>query len=71
MLASLVLALVMSCNEEERRGVCTACCDPNGDKICKGDFSEDMCADYNKRKVDGYDWIFSEGLTTCPPPGPN
>lgn len=61
----LVLLLSVSCKEEEKTGVCMACCDANGDKICKGKFTEKMCADYNKNHVDGFDWTFSEGFPYC------
>ena len=65
----LILPLLFSCKEEVKSGMCTACCDADGNIICKGSTSE-MCADYNKRKVDGHDWTFSEGIVMCPPPKP-
>ncbi len=60
-LTSIILLLSISCKEEEKTGVCTACCD----KICKGNFTEKMCADYNRNHVDGFDWTFSEGFPYC------
>ena len=67
----LILSLLFSCKEEEKSGVCTACCDAIGNSLCKGNFTNEMCADYNKRKVDGYDWTFSEGSTVCLPNKPS
>ena len=65
----LILSLLFSCKDEVKSGICTACCDAAGNQICKGGTSE-MCADYNKRKVDGHDWTFSEGINVCPPLSP-
>ena len=39
----IVLTLSISCKEEERMGVCTACCDSSGKEVCKGDVT-DKCA---------------------------
>lgn len=69
--ATVIFLITISCKEEERKGVCTACCDSNGDNICMGNFTDEMCTDYNKKKVGGHDWTFTEGLTNCPPSGPN
>ncbi len=63
----IVLSLAISCKEEERRGVCTACCDSNGNQVCKGDVTDKMCAEFSKNRLDGYDWTFSEGLSICAP----
>ena len=62
----MVLLLSISCSEEEQRGVCIACCDSNGDEICKGDVTEKECSEFNKNRLDGYEWSFSGGLTICP-----
>lgn len=67
----VIQCLSISCKEEERMGVCTACCDSNGNKICKPNFSNKMCTDYNKNRVDGLDWTFTETTLACPPPRPN
>jgi hypothetical protein len=68
----LVILLAFSCEEDEKKGACLACCDASGNTArCEGNFTEKECADYNKRKVDGYNWTFSEGNLPCPiPPGP-
>ncbi len=63
----VVLCLAISCKEEERRGVCTACCDPDGKEVCRGEVTDKMCAEFNKNKLDGHEWTFSEGLTICAP----
>ncbi len=54
-----------SCQEAEKSGVCLACCDANGDQICKPKFTDKMCAEYNKNHVDGFNWTFSEGFPYC------
>ena len=66
---SIILFLTVSCKEDEQTGICTACCDADGFTICQGNFTKKMCADYNKRKVDGYEWTFEE-RDICPPKGP-
>lgn len=71
LIALIILSLSISCKEEEKNGLCTACCDANGDKICKPNFTNKMCADYNKDRVDGHEWIFIETVLPCLPPGPN
>ena len=63
----IVLYFTISCKEDERRGVCKACCDSNGKEVCKGDVTDKMCAEFNKNRLDGYEWTFSEGLTICAP----
>lgn len=65
-----LLFFTLSCKEEKKKGICTACCDNLGNQLCKKDFTEKMCSDYNKRKVDGYTWDFSEGVDLCPPTTP-
>ena len=62
---ALILLLSVSCQEPEKTGVCLACCDANGDQICKPKFTQKMCAEYNKNKVDGFNWTFSEGFPYC------
>jgi hypothetical protein len=66
----LILSFTISCKEEERKGICLACCDANGNKFCEPNFTEGMCADYNNRKVNGYSWTFEE-KDICPPVKPN
>ena len=63
----LLLLLSISCEEEEKKGFCVACCDSNGKTTtCYADFTKKKCADYNKNHVDGYDWEFYDG-DICPP----
>lgn len=70
-LTSIILLFSLSCKEEEKKGTCTACCDTSGGKICKGNFTDKMCADYNENLIDGHDWIFAEGSIECLPSFPN
>jgi len=66
----IILFVSFSCKEDEKRGICTACCDANGKEICKENFTDKMCSDYNNNKTDGHDWAFTEGGTICAPSPP-
>ena len=60
-----LMCCLLSCQEPEKTGLCLACCDANGHQICKPKFTQKMCAEYNKNKVDGFNWTFSEGFPYC------
>lgn len=59
-----------SCKDEERHGVCYACCDQYGNIICDSNVTESDCKKYNDQKLKGYSWAFSEG-SGCPIPEPS
>lgn len=65
----LVILVFGSCNEDEKRGVCYACCNQSGNIVCKTDITEAECKTLNNQKTDGYSWSFSEGKV-CPIPTP-
>jgi hypothetical protein len=66
-----LVVLLLACEKEEKTGICSGCCDTNNSKICEMDFTESQCKDYISRREGGYDWVFFEGWTICPPNDPN
>ena len=67
----ILFSLLLSSACEEKTGVCIGCCDSNGNKVCKSDFTDEMCADYNKNRTNGLDWTFHEGSAQCLPQTPS
>jgi hypothetical protein len=63
---TLWVALIVTCvylifrKAPERIGVCESCCTMSGEKICKPNYSESVCREYNRRKVEGRNWSFVE-----------
>ena len=51
---AVIFFLSISCKEDEKMGVCTACCDGNNGYICYPDFTQSKCKEYNDSKVNGY-----------------
>lgn len=39
-------------------GACVSCCTAAGAKICKPNFSKELCKEYNSRNVEGRRWQF-------------
>jgi len=63
----LTFLILVSCVDDEKIGNCIACCDVDGDQICYSGFTDNRCSEYNKKKVDGYEWKFTETSLPCPP----
>lgn len=66
----LLILFFGSCDEDEKQGVCYACCNQSGNIVCKTGITESKCKTFNDQKTDGYSWSFSEGQV-CPIPTPS